>query len=254
MTTLAAQECNGGGPAAVADLAAASRLTCGDPLGLLRDVPGWAVDAVVTCPPRNFAPWDNDREVPEADYQDYQVAVLDLCFEKVPPGGSMFYVHRTRLKDGRLEHPLRWLDRTLWTIYQEIVWDRSVARRTAGQTDDRVYWLRKPGREEPPFWQDSVWWSEDTGDTGGLPVWLPVRCLRAVLPKPGGLVLDPFVGSGSVPVAAVLLGHRFIGFDHRAAAVQEAEGRLAGLADFHGRFDTPEGGTRSDRRTSGSDL
>ena len=45
--------------------------------------------------------------------------------------------------------------------------------------------------------------------------------------KPGDLVLDPFMGSGTTGVACALLGRRFIGVERDAEYVQIAKRRIA---------------------------
>lgn len=57
---------------------------------------------------------------------------------------------------------------------------------------------------------------KDRGDGNTHPTVKPtdlMRYLCRLVTPPGGLVLDPFMGSGSTGVAAVLEGFRFIGFD-----------------------------------------
>ena len=45
--------------------------------------------------------------------------------------------------------------------------------------------------------------------------------------KPGDIVLDPFCGSGTVPVVCRRLGRRFVACEINAQYVQLAERRLA---------------------------
>jgi adenine-specific DNA-methyltransferase len=47
--------------------------------------------------------------------------------------------------------------------------------------------------------------------------------------RPGDMVLDPFSGSGSTLVAAVLSGRRYVGIDVEAKYVDLARRRLAGV-------------------------
>ena len=61
--------------------------------------------------------------------------------------------------------------------------------------------------------------------------------------EPGQLVADPFMGSGSVGVASLKLGRRFVGTDLNPEAVRLAAGRLRelgpGIAPFGERSESP---------------
>jgi len=62
-----------------------------------------------------------------------------------------------------------------------------------------------------------------------FPEALVETCLRAGSPA-GGLVLDPFAGSGTVPVVARRLGRDYVGIDCVAEYCEMARRRLAGAA------------------------
>jgi DNA modification methylase len=72
------------------------------------------------------------------------------------------------------------------------------------------------------------------------PVTLMRYLLRLVTP-PGGVILDPFAGSGTTGIAAVLEGAQFIGIERDPAFVAVAEARIA-----HWKGET-YGGTINDR-------
>ena len=57
----------------------------------------------------------------------------------------------------------------------------------------------------------------------------PGRCI-SLTSKPGDLVLDPFVGSGTSAVAAMELGRRFIGFDTSQTYLAAAQRRTKQLS------------------------
>lgn len=61
-----------------------------------------------------------------------------------------------------------------------------------------------------------------------FPVELPKR-LILLYTKPGDVVLDPFMGSGSTAVAAVLTGRHYVGYELSAEYCALAEKRLCGL-------------------------
>lgn len=54
-----------------------------------------------------------------------------------------------------------------------------------------------------------------------------MRYLCRLVTPPGGLILDPFCGSGSTGKAALLEGFRFVGVERDAAYYEIAEARLA---------------------------
>lgn len=70
--------------------------------------------------------------------------------------------------------------------------------------------------------------------TASFPLELPIRCIKAST-RPGDLVFDPFVGSGTTLLAAVQLGRQYIGCDISPEYVAEAE-RL--LEKYYQRKDT----------------
>ncbi len=52
-----------------------------------------------------------------------------------------------------------------------------------------------------------------TKHTSTFPLDLPLRCIDAAAPIAPGIVLDPFMGSGTTARAAVGTGHHFLGFE-----------------------------------------
>ena len=55
--------------------------------------------------------------------------------------------HKVRYEDGKMIHPLQWLIKTKWNIWQEIIWNRKIAGNIRGwrfwQVEERIYWLVK---------------------------------------------------------------------------------------------------------------
>ena len=69
-----------------------------------------------------------------------------------------------------------------------------------------------------------------TGDEREHETQKPIDLMRSivrVVASPGGLVVDPFTGSGSTGVAALLEGRRFLGFERAAGHVETARSRIA---------------------------
>lgn len=232
-----------------------NRLILGDTLTELRKLPDDIVDVGVTSPPYNKQEkhkgwlvknvvYDAYKDaVPETEYQQNQVDALNEIHRITAPGGSFFYNHKIRWERGAMFHPMDWLRRTNWTVKQEIIWDRVLAANIRGwrfwQVDERVYWLYKPigshliGKElkSVDAKLTSIWRGVPEGKNphpAPFPLWLPARVIIAMLDGADapGVVLDPYVGSGTTAVAAKLLGHRYIGIDRSEAYIQMAQDRL----------------------------
>jgi DNA modification methylase len=58
-----------------------------------------------------------------------------------------------------------------------------------------------------------------------------MRYLCRLVTPPNGIVLDPFMGSGSTGKAAVLEGFDFIGIEREAEYVSIAEARIKNVAN-----------------------
>jgi site-specific DNA-methyltransferase (adenine-specific) len=231
-----------------------NKIFCGDALTILKSLPDEIIDVGVTSPPYNKG--ENKKgwlvanvkykgasdKLPEDLYQKNQVEVLDEIFRITKPGGSFFYNHKIRWERGRLLHPMDWLRKTKWIIRQEIIWDRMIAANIRGwrfwQVEERIYWLYKPkgnhyiGEELKPKHAllTSIWRfppERENPHPAPFPLALPVRCIFSVMDeKKGGLVIDPYCGSGTTLVAAKILGHNFIGIDISKEYVEFSEKRL----------------------------
>jgi hypothetical protein len=69
----------------------------------------------------------------------------------------------------------------------------------------------------------------DRGDGNGHPTVKPTELMRylvRLVTPPGGIVLDPFMGSGSTGKAAMLDGFRFIGIEREAEYLEIAKQRM----------------------------
>jgi modification methylase len=231
-----------------------NKIFCGDALTILKDLPSEIVDIGVTSPPYNKG--ENKKgwlvgnvkyegasdKLPEDEYQENQIDVLNEIYRITKPGGSFFYNHKIRWEKGRLLHPMDWLRKTKWVIRQEIIWDRMIAANIRGwrfwQVDERIYWLYKPkgnkliGEELKPKHAllTSIWRfppEKKNPHPAPFPLALPVRCIFSIMDeRKGGLVLDPYCGSGTTLVAAKILGHNFIGIDISKKYVEFSKKRL----------------------------
>lgn len=241
-----------------------NKIIQGDAFDILKKIDNNFVDLGITSPPYNkggkHKGWlvknvkysaTNDN-IPEKNYQEQQIKVLDEIFRITKPGGSFFYNHKTRWTQGKMLHPIEWLQKTKWTIRQEIIWDRMIAANIRGwrfwQIDERIYWLYKPINENKIGKElkskhallTSIWRfppERKNGHPAPFPLFLPARIIFSVLDNMEGVVLDPYVGSGTTCLAAKLLGANYIGIDISKEYVRDAERKLKNYLNYKEKVD-----------------
>jgi DNA modification methylase len=226
-----------------------NQVICGDALEVLRKMPDESIHLGITSPPYNkkekHGGWLVDKVrykgyrdvMPEEEYQSWQVEVLNELYRVIKEGGSFFYNHKVRYEDGKMIHPLQWLLKTKWNIWQEIIWNRKIAGNIRGwrfwQVEERIYWLvkGKPKELKPKHAKlTSIW--EIRPEQGHkehpavFPIELPTRIIASLLEEEDGIVIDPFCGTGTTLVAAKLLGKKYIGIDISEEYVEYAKRRL----------------------------
>lgn len=226
-----------------------NRVICKDALEVLREIPSDSIDLGITSPPYNKKEKHGGWLVPkvvykgardimqEEDYQAWQIDVLNELYRVIKEGGSFFYNHKVRYEKGKMIHPMEWLTKTNWNIWQEIIWNRKIAGNIRGwrfwQVEERIYWLvkGKPKELKPNHAKlTSVWEihpeSSHKDHPAVFPIELPTRIIYSILEDRDGVVIDPFCGTGTTLVSAKLLGKNYIGIDISPEYVAYAEKRL----------------------------
>lgn len=116
----------------------------------------------------------------------------------------------------------------------EVIWEKSrplpegLCRRPH-RRHEGIYIIAKDERHsfraKPPV--GSVWKLLQTPNMtphcSTFPVDLPIRCIEATGLSSRGIILDPFMGSGTTGRAALILNHQFLGFEIDADACTMAE-------------------------------
>jgi DNA modification methylase len=121
----------------------------------------------------------------------------------------------------------------------EVIWEKSrplpegICRRPH-RRHEGIYIFAKSERHafqvKPPV--GSIWKliqaPNKTPHCSTFPLDLPLRCIEAAGLSEPGIVLDPFMGSGTTGVAASRLGHSFIGFELNQEMCRTANELIAG--------------------------
>lgn len=236
-----------------------NKIYCCDALEGLKSLEDESINLIITSPPYNktglngyrkpskvwnrsiiYAGDINADNMPEKDYQKWQIEILNECYRVLKTDGSMFYNHKDRIINGKGEilSPYRWLFQTPFKIRQEIVWNRksspSIDNKRFVPVTEKIYWLTKT--ERPRFvrskdcqFKTDVWTfqaDKNTEHPAPFPLALPNNIIPSVSQGKKIIVLDPFVGSGTVALAALNNNCNYIGFEKFQEYVDMAERKL----------------------------
>lgn len=236
-----------------------NELIVGDTLETLKRIDSDYFDLGITSPPYNKqgtsgkiikkVEYDNYIDNQDEDlYQYNQIDVLNEIFRVTKPGGSFFYNHKCRWDDGQLIHPISWLSKTKWNIKQEIVWNRKITGNLRGwrfwQMDERIYWLYKPnhtkiGKEllSKHAQLTGIWDimpENKNSHPAPFPLEIPTRIIYSIFDEDKDkIVLDPYVGSGTVVLSAKLFGCNYVGIDISENYIDMTNNRLDNYKDYY---------------------
>lgn len=121
-----------------------NKIICANCLDIMQGIPDNSIDLVLTSPPYNKngfrggkieqtkgcwigskIEYDNyEDNMPEEDYKNWQISILDECYRIIKSTGSIFYNHKIRRSNHKASHPFEWVMKSKCNFYQQITWDR----------------------------------------------------------------------------------------------------------------------------------
>lgn len=222
-------------------------LILGDCLEKMREMPEGSVDLIITSPPYNLGNAHHtgnirhkayEDNLPEKEYQDWQIDVLNECYRVLKPTGSLIYNHKNRIKGGVQTTPYAWLLKTPFIVKQELVWfnrSQNFDKIRFYPMTERVYWLAKSPKTKlfnAINHHDLFEWRA-VGTKGIHTRAFPEKMVEDFLlcfPE-AVAVLDPFMGSGTTGVACQNLGRNFIGIELDKGYFEIAKNRIENTPD-----------------------
>ena len=220
-------------------------LHLGDCLEVIKHIPSESVDLVLTSPPYNLGNTHHtgnkrhkayEDNLPEKDYQEWQVKVLQECYRVLKKTGSLIYNHKNRIKQGVQISPYEWLFKTNFVIKQEVVCfngSQNFDKIRFYPMTERVYWLAKSPKTKlfNAINHHDLFGKEDwkaVGTKGQHTRAFPERLVSDFLlcfPE-AEVVLDPFMGSGTTGVSCKGLNRSFIGIEKNPEYFEIAKKRI----------------------------
>ena len=208
---------------------------------------GIKVDAIITSPPYNKAGYEgfirkrhnndtwNRRNIDydnqsyndfmkESEYQEWQIKVLNKCYQLLKDDGSIFYNHKVRVAQHKGSHPVEWILKTKLNFRQQLVWDRKSSPAVSPirylPSTELIFWLTKKPiqprfqRKKDLLHKGEVW-NIKPSKNENHPATFPIELVENILynlPE-NSLILDCFMGIGTTGIACKNLNMNFIGIE-----------------------------------------
>ena len=222
----------------------------GDSLSLMGGLPDRAVDLVITDPPFaiDFRAARNNyhrtgsrvmegyREIAPEDYLAFSREWMGQAFRVLRPTGSLYVFSGWN----RLRDVLQALDETGFSTINHLIWKYQFGvftrKRYVTSHYHILFAVKDPKKytfNKAEHYPEDVWVVNREYWTGKLktPTKLPRELVKKILrfsSNPGDIVLDPFIGSGTVAVAAREMERHYLGFEIVEEYLELARERLEG--------------------------
>ncbi len=217
-----------------------NKIIQGDTVEIMRQLPDNSFDLVVTSPPYNLknstgngmkdgrgGKWKNaelvngyshhDDCMPHEEYEKWQRSCLSEMFRLIKDDGAIFYNHKWRVQDGILQDRHDILKE--FPVRQIIIWKRKGGINfNAGYflpTYEVIYLIAKPDFKLVPkanafgdVWEFKQEMKND--HPAPFPVALIDRIIHSTFAKN---ILDPFMGSGTTAIAALINNRNYTGIE-----------------------------------------
>lgn len=236
------------------------KIICGDAIQVLKTIDSQSIDALITDPPYNIGyKYDNYNDrMNKNDYFDWQIDILTEAVRILKPEGSILWLNYPEIAaefwylapknipelipfewitwiyhPHTGGNPLRKASRAwLWfTISKKPYIDKkSMDTKYRNPTDKRI--IRKIERGDTPLpldWIEIEQVKNITKEKTEHPTQIPERMsdklVKLVCPE-GGIVVDPFIGSGTVAVSCAKSNRHYIGIDQSEKYCEIARNRI----------------------------
>ena len=226
----------------------------GDAVAVMKKMPAESVNLILTSPPYNLRNttgggllrggggfskgrklqngYDGyEDNMPHPEYAKWQRECLTEMMRLITPDGVIFYNHKWRIQNGLLNNRHDIVGD--FPVRQVIIWHRNGGinfnRHYFLPTYEVVYMIAKKKFRlaEGANKHGDVWQIPQEkrviNHMCAFPLELALRCITSA---GAGIVLDPFIGSGTTAVAAEQCGRQWIGIEKSPAYVRAANKRI----------------------------
>jgi modification methylase len=220
-----------------------NQIICGDCMGVMPGIPDQSVDLIVADPPFRVKLGGQTKRTPaynELRRLDWKLSLkwLSESYRCLKDGGQIYVF----TSDSDMSYHRSMLEKCGFGILGKLVWietnplpsftkkcyrgglNLALHARRGNRT---TFFAPRTQQKLVPYWfYPKVGGKVRTKHPTQKPLALVLEWVENSCP-PGGLVLDPFVGSGTTAEACIRLGLNFIGIDEKSDYCEIARNRLS---------------------------
>lgn len=215
---------------------------------------GIKVDLIVTSPPYNknkYASENNQSKswsslrgkqiaydvyhdsMQQDEYEKWQKEVIKSCIDVLKPNGSLFYNHKDLSVNGLIIPP-KWVYE--FNVHQQIIWDRGSSLQNDPHyfqpITEYIFWIVKDPKnfffdKQKSIFKNNIW--RINAERNEHPAPFPQKMVGNIINcccKEGGIVYDPFMGSGTTAICALKNKCHYIGSEISEKYVSMAYKRI----------------------------
>ena len=180
---------------------------------------------------------DYDDDMLHHEYVSWQQQVLRQCYRSLAKDGAIYYNHKPKVCGNNVRLPTELLPKEL-PLRQIIIWDRGSGHMRVPTfyvpTHEWIMVIARPDFRITSTATNDVWripFETNSPHPAPMPLSLARRVMGTT--QRGGLVVDPFCGSGTTLVAAKEDGRPSIGIEISEKYAELAAKRLGqGVLEF----------------------
>jgi modification methylase len=206
-----------------------------DCLAFMAKIPDNSVDLIITSPPYNKGFYTSKNagqsslwsqlngkkinydiysdDMPPNEYEAWQKSVIAECVRIMKPTGSLLYNHKDVIYKGLIVPP-KWVYD--FKVRQQIIWDRKSSLQLDPHyfmpANEWIYWIVKDEKsvffdKSKSIYKTNIWTINTDRNPHPAPFPL-IMCENIVncLSPEGGVIYDPFMGSGTTALATIKIG------------------------------------------------
>ena len=222
-----------------------------DCINVLEDLDDNSIDLIITSPPYNLGhSKSNDKtrsievkyngyldDLPQDEYEKWQVNVLNECYRVLKPTGLIYYNHKERHKKNNYFNPINLIQRSKFNPLQTIIWNTKCSVNFNIGQFVNIYemvivaykskdYMRIDIESEKHFDVWNILRDKNPCQNATFPLELPLRIINAYKDYDDLTVLDCFMGSGTTGIACRMLNRSFIGVELDKKSFECAKKRI----------------------------